>query len=117
MMAEFQVFFSKDGLPQSVLIRAPREEQAIEIATALGVTPITVGPPRIVLDPDQQTYDRTQAGAYLGGGPAKVDQLMAEGVLPKAKDGRPIFTRRVLDLVIEKRMGLIEWESNLKKAA
>lgn len=117
MLAEFQVFFSKDGLPQSVFIRAEREKQALEIAAELGVTPIKVGPARVVLDPWQQTFDRNEAGAYLGGEVSKIDKLMAQGVLPKARDGRPIFTKRVLDLVIEKRMGLVEWEANLKKAA
>jgi hypothetical protein len=123
MMAEFQIFFrqARAGalVPEleSTLIRAERAQQALELARGLGIEPVSVGPGRVLLEPHQQTFDRAEAAAYLCSGVSTVDALMAAGDLPRAKSGRPLFPRRVLDLVVEKRMGILQWENEQRKAA
>jgi hypothetical protein len=59
---------------------------------------------RVALQPNQRLFNRDEAGEYLRHAPNKIDELMAQGALPKARDGRPLFTREMLEDVVCKRM-------------
>lgn len=90
--------------PASVKVLAENEKEAVRIAGCLGVTVLSIGYARVVLQPDQVWFDRREAGEYLRGTPCKIDELMARGLLPKARDGRPLFHRKTLDKLVESRM-------------
>jgi hypothetical protein len=54
-----------------------------------------------VIDWNSQVFNREEAGVYIRATEKKIDHLMGEGKLPKARDGRPLFTRRQLDAYVE----------------
>jgi len=119
---EFQVFYDQvqpgvrsteptaPAAVGSVLIRAEKEKEALQIASRLKLTILAIGPGRILLYPHQQWFDRSEAGEYLRGTACKIDELMADGSLRKASKGRPLFSRAELDAVANRRMGSGEAE-------
>ena len=109
MLSEFQVLYRDTGRGdlsqiQSILVRANCESQAAAMVMDAGADVLTVGEGRPVLDWEQRTFNREEAGVYLRGSASKVDEAMAKGDLPKARNGRPIFTREMLDELIRRKM-------------
>jgi hypothetical protein len=86
---------------QTVEIVAEDDAAASKAVARPGVEVTHVASMFPVLDWQKQVFNREEAGAYLGATVAKVDHLMAAGKLPRARDGRPLFTRRQLDAYVE----------------
>jgi len=119
MMHEFRVLYRRangasvcwpaapavDLQSSDVQAETPEEAQAIVEGAGLIVVKVTHLWP--LLDWHARTYNREEAAVFLRCTPSKIDELMAKGELPKARQGRPIFTREMLERAIEKRMRLI----------
>jgi hypothetical protein len=59
---------------------------------------------RIVLAPNQNVFNKEEAAEYLRCSVDQIDTYAAKGMLPKARDGYPKYTRRMLDKVIAELM-------------
>lgn len=108
MLFEFQVIYrvGPDAPLQSLLVRAEEGETAADLVKQSGGVVLQVGTGRPLVDWDQPTWTRDEAAVFFRAkNPSFVDELMARGELPRSKNGRPIFTRRMLEKVIEARMG------------
>lgn len=92
----------------SLTVEAENPEAARAKVEAGGYIVFDVTQGRAPIAPNQQTYNREEAATFLRCDASTVDCLMAKGELPKARNGRPIFTRRMLEEVIAKRMGTQE---------
>ncbi|MEW6304862.1 MAG: helix-turn-helix domain-containing protein [Verrucomicrobiota bacterium] len=108
MIYEYQVLYlSPGGMSlQTVVVQACTPEKAKE-AVGLAdqcIVVVSVGPGLPVINWQQQTFNRAEAAVYLRCTPSQVDKLMADGQLPKARYGYPIFRRADLDAVIQARM-------------
>lgn len=124
VMFEFQVFYrvvadsgrndaahvvariSVSGELKSILVRAetPEEAAALVCGPDECVKIVSVGPGRAIIDWNQKNFSRQEAAVFLRSDVSLVDKLGADGKLPKALKGKPIFTKRMLEEVIEKRM-------------
>lgn len=116
MLNEFQVLYRDTAMGEldltpkpvgpvmTIMVRATNHVQARSTLMDAGVHVVAVGDGRPVIDWDQRTFNREEAGVYLRGSASKVDEAMAKGDLPKARNGRPIFTRDMLDELIRKKM-------------
>lgn len=57
----------------------------------------------------QETFNKGEAAEFLRCSESQIDRLMANDLLPRARDGRPIFTRRALLRYIEHKMQEEAW--------
>ena len=104
MIAEFQAVVTTEKGNFQVLTLAAKNEEEVRTTLLPNVTIVSLKEVRPVMDWNAATFDRESAAVFLQCSPSKVDALMADGDLPKAKNGRPLFTRAMLERVIEKRM-------------
>ncbi len=92
------------SLPQSIFVVAETQGQAIYLVREMGldIEVSSAGPGVPVLDPAQEIFGRDSAAAFLGYETSGIDTMMADGRLPKARDGKPRFTRRMLLATVDK---------------
>lgn len=65
----------------------------------------------------QKNFTRTEAAAYLRSADTTIDKLAAKGLLPHARDHKPIWTRSELDELIRKRMVKTPNQPTMQEAA
>lgn len=112
MRTEWKVFYrpgALGGLPAGplceMIMPADSEDEARALAESMaGVVVQLVVLHAYKLDWEQQVFTKDEAGEYLRCTSAKIDKLMAAGALPKARNGFPVFTRRMLDECITKHL-------------
>jgi hypothetical protein len=56
--------------------------------------------------PNQWTFNREEFAHLLRSTVAKVENLQATGELPRVKNGRPIYTKAMLETFIARTMGV-----------
>jgi hypothetical protein len=106
MNREFQVLYQSSGESnlQTIPVVAETENEARCLIENPKREVISIKEIRPLLDWNQKTFSKEEAAVYLRCTSSQIDKLMAEGKLPKSKNGRPLFTRTMLDRVIEQRM-------------
>lgn len=107
MINEYQVFYT--GIGSEVLhtlVRAETPNEAESILEKAGKRVSSVGPGRPVIDWNQDTWDSEEACLFLKCKPTKLAEMMGNGVLPKARNGRPLFKKAWLERAVEKRMDI-----------
>ncbi|MEW6304391.1 MAG: helix-turn-helix domain-containing protein [Verrucomicrobiota bacterium] len=106
MIYEFQVLYRvrESGQAGTIVMQAETAPEAAARLPSDQFEVLNVGPGRAVIDWTQPVFNKSEAAAYLRCSESQVDLFMAQGVLPKAKNGWPRFRRAELEAVIEKRM-------------
>jgi excisionase family DNA binding protein len=108
--------FFPHGPAQTINVVASKKEDVRKLLPNVHI--LSIEQIRIVLDPNQQWFRPEEAAEYLGCGVSTIyDKYVAEGKLPKAKDGNPIYSRRQLDAVAADKMTKIDFPKGLKQAA
>lgn len=91
-------------------VDAETPEAAKALLEGPGILIHSIGPGCPILDPHQYTFTREEAAAWLRAkatydtASSLVDKMMADGDLPKAQNGRPLFTRPMLERAVARRM-------------
>jgi hypothetical protein len=105
MLYEFQIVVRDGDRVHHFPLHAETDEQALDLARSMyhDNIDVNVSGGRPLVDWSRGTFNTEESAEYLRCSPSKISELMATGKLPKARDGRPIFTRRILDKYIEEQ--------------
>lgn len=111
MTREFEISYRVQpaGLVQTFLLKAGNEQEAKRLADGMGLAVLSVSFVRVVLEEKQVYFRLEEAAEYLRCGVSSIYQLQADGKLPKAKTGSPLFHRNQLDAVAQVGMTKVDF--------
>lgn len=103
---KYAVLFRAPGSegPKSIEVCAESAEEAItnlRVVLGVGALVAEATPLHPVIDWERGTFNKEEAAEYLR--MKRVDDLMADGRLPKCPNGKPAWLRSTLDRVIDPR--------------
>ena|ERR1041385_8830231 len=125
MTREFEVLYVIQDGPQrtagptlkTMEVKAAHEKAAREVVEGAGVTVKAIRELRVVIDPNQNYFRVEEAAEYLRIGASTFYETYLEtGILPKAMEGKPVYSRRQLDAVALRGMKKMD-PTILKEAA
>ena len=108
---EFEVWVkTPDGLRQH-RVTAETSGQAVAPFERVGYAVQACNILRPIIDPDRPWLCLAAAAAYMGVPASAVQSMMADGTLPRPRQGRPMFHRDWLNAVMIERSGAADWKT------
>lgn len=90
------------GPIHSLIIRARDEKEVRDTLNDFKI--LSISKPRVVIAPEQSVFTLEEAAAFTQYSADQIGRFMGKGKLPKAREGHPRFTRRMLEQLIEEEV-------------